>query len=59
MDWNFSYDFYIQNLPVRADRFDKSVKNSRDLARINMLKLQKWAESLTIELNEAASTQGR
>lgn len=58
LNLTFSYDFYIQNLPIRPDRFDKFVKDSRDLTRINMLKLQNWAESLAIEFIEGASTPG-
>jgi len=58
LNQTFSYNLYIQKLPIRPDRFDKFVKDSRDLTRINRIKLQNWAESLAIEFIEGASTPG-
>jgi len=55
LNQTFPTGFYIQNLYIRSDRFDKFVKSSRDLTKCNLLKLQNRAESLVLLFIEEAS----
>lgn len=51
----FPAGFQIQHLNIRSDQFDTFMKDSQNLTKLNLLKLQNQAESLVLQFIEKAS----